>query len=538
MTPADAAPARTPWNWWLLLAAAAFIGFASNIWNTPLFDLDEGAFSEATLEMIRSGNWLTTTLNGVPRYAKPILTYWLQGASVEIFGVHTFAFRLPSVLCACLWMLAVWRFSRSHLPNPRGALVAALVVPLGLMSGIIGHAAIADAALNLFLALTLFDVYRYFERPARAPMLRVYLWMGLGLLTKGPVAVVLPLVAGTLFFLWQRRGRDWLRALLFIPGWCLTLAILAVWLVPLYLHGDGGFLAHFILGQNVDRYTSTMQGHGGRLWYYFLWFPLILLPFTALVVPAFRHGIRRSADPLDAWLLLWFAVTFVIFTFSSTQLPHYLLYGCSGLFVLLGKYHERAPAKLWTLLGALLLALLYAALPWILPHVPVPPRRAFAAGVIALAERSFQPLYYALAFANLALVVALIAWRGLAAWRALLIAAFAQAVVLWWAVVPLVAAAQQAPIREAAAIAHRLDQPTVSFHTHLPSFSVYRGAATRDGLPAEGGLVFLSKDQLPALRRALPHADLVTIYETGGVVLLEREESATPRLPGSAPRLQ
>ncbi|MDN5872976.1 MAG: hypothetical protein L0H29_01165, partial [Sinobacteraceae bacterium] len=352
-----------------------------------------------------------------------------------------------------------------------------------------------------------------------------YLWMGLGLLAKGPVAVALPLVAGTLFFIWQKRGRDWLHAVFYLPGWVVTLAVIAVWIVPLYATGQGDFLQHFLFQQNLGRYTTTLQGHGGKLWYYFLWFPLIVLPFTALIVPVFKRGFGRRPDALDGYLLLCFGVAFVIFTFSGTQLPHYLLYGCSGLFVLFGKYHDRAPARVWTLLPALVLAAVLAALPWLLPLVQVPPQRAFTAGIIALAEQSFGPLYYALAFAELLLVVALLLWRGLESWRALTIAAFAQAIVVWWGVVPVLAAAQQVPIKQAALEAKAIGKPAVSFGKYLPSFSVYRGAITPHGLPAPGELVFVSRDDIPSLRKQLHGAPLQLEFEKGGVALFLRPVS-------------
>ncbi|TAM11283.1 MAG: glycosyltransferase family 39 protein [Nevskiaceae bacterium] len=519
---AESAPGAVPRVWWLVLLAAAFIGFASNIWNAPLFDLDEGAFSEATVEMIHSGNWLTTTLDGAPRYDKPILIYWLQAASVKAFGVHAFAFRLPSVLCACLWMLAVWGFARRYAGGNRAALFAALTVPLSLLPGIIGHAAIADALLNLFLALTFFDIYRYFDQPSKATALRVYLWMGLGLLAKGPVAVVLPLIVGTLFFIWQGRTRDWAHAVLFFPGWLVTAAVVAVWVVPLYLGGRIDFLNHFIFQQNLGRYSETLQGHGGKLWYYVLWFPLILLPFTALVVPVFKRGFGRRPEPLDGYLCLWFGVTFVIFTFSGTQLPHYLLYGCTGLFVLFGKYHDRAPPRAATLAPALLLAAALAALPWLLPLVHTPPQRTFEAGILALVQQGFGITYHVLTIAGLAIVLVLMAWRGLPPWRALLVAAFAQAVVVWWAVVPVYAAAQQGPTREAAQLAKSLGLPTVSYGKYLPSFSVYRGAPTPHGLPAPGELVFVSRDAIPALEKGLDGATLEPKFEKGGVALFLR----------------
>jgi 4-amino-4-deoxy-L-arabinose transferase-like glycosyltransferase len=74
-----------------LLVVAVLGCFFLGIGGFPLFDLDEGAFSEATREMLASGNFLSTTLNGEPRYDKPILIYWLQAASV----------RLPPALCPC-----------------------------------------------------------------------------------------------------------------------------------------------------------------------------------------------------------------------------------------------------------------------------------------------------------------------------------------------------------------------------------------------------------------------------------------------------
>src|SRR3954465_11823731 len=96
---------------WLAVITVA----ASFFWMlgaAPLFDVDEGAFSEATLEMFQRGDFLSTYLNGEPRYDKPILIYWLQAASAAVFGVTEFAFRLPSALCAALWAGLTFLFAR------------------------------------------------------------------------------------------------------------------------------------------------------------------------------------------------------------------------------------------------------------------------------------------------------------------------------------------------------------------------------------------------------------------------------------------
>lgn len=91
--------------------------------------MDEGAFSEATREMMARGNLVSPTLNDAPRHDKPILIYWAQAASVSLLGVSEIGFRLPSIVFAVLWMLALYRFCLRHGDRPT-AQAAALVMAL------------------------------------------------------------------------------------------------------------------------------------------------------------------------------------------------------------------------------------------------------------------------------------------------------------------------------------------------------------------------------------------------------------------------
>jgi 4-amino-4-deoxy-L-arabinose transferase-like glycosyltransferase len=518
-------------GWFLLLAA--LIGFFSNIGNAPLFDLDEGAFTEATREMLTSGNWVLPTLNGEPRYDKPILIYWLQGASVKLFGFNEGALRLPSALCALLWMFAIFTFARRNLPDdPPAATIAALAVPLGLMSSIVGHAATADALLNLLLTLSLFDLYQWLRQPSRILLLRTYLWIGLGLLAKGPIALLLPVAVSLPYALWQGQFRQWLRGAFDPIGWAVLLGVVLPWVIKLWSLDGGDFLRHFLLDQNVGRYASTMQGHGGHIWYYAVWLWAVIAPFSLALIPTLGASVKtalRERAALDGYLLWWFAVVFVVFSFSATQLPHYLLYGCSPLFVLLGRWRARFPARIITLLPALLLTGLFAALPWLLPKIPLPLGHEFERGIIDLAVASFDTPYKALTFAAAAIVLVLMAVPRLSASRALPIAAFAQTVAVWYAVAPVLAAAQQQPVREAALRARELGLPVVSYHTWMPSFSVYRGAITPERVPHPGELVFVRLDRVAGLQDAIGREVLVPEFRKGGVALFQ--VAAAPKKP-------
>ena len=150
----------------------------------PLFDVDEGAFAEATREMVASGDYGFTTLDGAPRFDKPILVYWLQAASVHAFGVTEGALRLPSALCAWGWALAVAAFAARRWGRRTG-LLAGTVLATSAGPLVIGRASTADALLNLLLALALLDGWRWLEGGRAAPLRRAYLWIALGLLAKG-----------------------------------------------------------------------------------------------------------------------------------------------------------------------------------------------------------------------------------------------------------------------------------------------------------------------------------------------------------------
>ncbi|GAC1632746.1 MAG: glycosyltransferase family 39 protein [Nevskia sp.] len=506
---------------WLLIAVIV-LGFWVKLGSVPLFDLDEGAFSEATVEMLNSGNYLSTTLNGEPRYDKPILIYWLQAASVSAFGKTAFAFRLPSALCATLWLLVVYHYTLVFTRERRAAILAAASLGLGLMSSIIGHAAIADALLNLWLALALLDIYRHAVEPSRSRLLRVYLWMGLGFLTKGPIAVALPLIVSAVYYVWQQRGRLWLKAVFNPPGWLVFAAVVLPWVLPLWFKDHGEFLRHFLLDHNLNRYDSTLQGHGGKPWYYLAVLPLIVLPFTAMLPAVFRRA--HAPDPLDGFLLLWFLVVFVFFSFSGTQLPHYLLYGATPLFILIGRSWRSVPARFWTLLPALLLTALFAGLPWLLPLVPVNGDRPYEAGILALAASSFEWPYLAITIGAALSLLYLLFVPGLSARRALVGAAILVTIQLWFAVVPVLAGAQQEPVREAALRARELKLPVVSYRSFLPSFSVYRGAITPNRLPDPGELVFVKLNRIPDLQRELgATVTLIPEFKKGGVALLLRQ---------------
>jgi 4-amino-4-deoxy-L-arabinose transferase-like glycosyltransferase len=497
---------------WLpaLLLASFFIGLG---WS-PLFDLDEGAFGAATWEMLQRGDYITTYLNGEPRFDKPILIYWLQALSVSVFGVREWAFRLPSALAASLWVLSVYRFT-AQFTDRAGARLAAAVTATALTVVVIGRAATADALLNLFLALAMLDAYRYAAQPRRAPVLRVYAWMALGMLTKGPVAVVIPVAVSLLYFLTLRRWTDWWRAILEPRGWIVFLAIALPWYVLEYHDQGQAFIDGFFLKHNVGRFTETMEGHGGNPLYYVLFLWPVLMPYAGPVLALIPKVGRLWHDPFDRWMLLWFAVVFVVFSLSSTQLPHYILYGCTPLFILIARYRHTLSSRALAFLPPLLLFAVFLALPYLTVWIDVS-GDSYLESVLIRARDEFGLAYRLAAAFGIAAVLTVWSFRKLPIMRALVGIGVVQALFLALFFLPSLGGTLQVPVKEAATVARGYDEPVVMWRINMPSFTVYREQVTPRRAPREGELVFTRVDKL----ERLGHHE--RLYDAGGIILARK----------------
>ncbi len=377
MTAKAAVFLRHPCTWLLLICAASF--FAA-LGGHSLWDVDEPNNAVCAREMLAAGNWWVPMFNGDIRFDKPILIYWLTMPLYALFGVNEWTARLPSALAMSGLVLVVFTMSNrltgglNGLSSSYAALMAAVMFATALHIVVIARAAVPDPLLMLSLGFALPALLiTYLERPEKALrkaampglLMGAYVAIGLGVLAKGPVAGLMPLlIVGAYLTLMG----DWKSWRVFHPwkGICIALLIAMPWYVTVGVLTHGEWLQGFIFHHNLDRFTGSLQGHHGFPGLYLLSYLIGWLPWTGLLLVSIVMGAWRldalRQQPERLFMLCWIGVYLVFFSVASTQLPNYILpaFPAGALLIALAWSSNdaswRARANAWLLWGAILLA--------------------------------------------------------------------------------------------------------------------------------------------------------------------------------------
>ena len=364
------------WLWWVLglLVLARLLTLGSY----PLTDTTEARYAEVARKMAELGNWVTPLYDyGVPFWAKPPLTTWTSAISMTVLGVNEFAARLPYLLLAVLIAWVVWQWVR-RIADDAGQQAQWTVALLSgtLLYFVASAAVMTDLGLVLGTTLAMRGFWAVFEgdlnekstppaQPSQWAGQRGVWWLfvglGIGLLAKGPIAVVLStlpiglwmLLSGNIKAAWQRV--PWVK------GSLLTLAIAAPWYVMAEIRTPG-FWEYFFIGEHWKRFTVTGwagdkygTAHAtqrGAIWLFAVAASMpwpLLLPL--LWVGRKKRNIsnqqpqqshqnppRQTTAHFTLYLLAWALAPCLFFTLSGNILWTYVLPGLPAMALLAARW--------------------------------------------------------------------------------------------------------------------------------------------------------------------------------------------------------
>ncbi len=300
---------------------------------------DETRYAEIPREMIASGDWVTPRLNGLRYFEKPVMGYWIHAASLLVFGETNFAVRFPSVAAVACTALLLYRMTRRVVlttPQAKGNGFCADWTALVYLSNIlvfgIGNTAVLDSLFSFFVTASIAAFFWACEAQSgsRTEKIRLALsgmMCGIGFLTKGFLAIALPVVTVVPFLLWERRMGDIFR-MAWIPVLTACLTVLP-WGIAVHMR-EPEFWRFFFWNEHIRRFMAKDAQHAESFWFFFALAPVLFVPWTFLT-PAAAAGLQtriQASSPagrLIRFSLCWLLLPFLVFSVSKGKLVTYIL---------------------------------------------------------------------------------------------------------------------------------------------------------------------------------------------------------------------
>lgn len=309
---------------YLIIILGGTLLFFPFLGKVALFDWDEINFAEIAREMIVTKDYLNVQINFQPFWEKPPLFIWMQVLSMKLFGINEFAARFPNALGGIITLLVLYEMGRKVFNSRMGA-IWALVYAGSILPFFYFKSGIIDPWFNLFIFCGVFDATLFLSED-KNKKLRIFLsglFIGLGVLTKGPVALLIFGLAGIAYLVYVRfRVKiGFVHVLLFFAGLVLTGGS---WFAIQLLSGHGDTVRDFIVYQ-VRLFSTKDAGHGGFPGYHIMVLMLGLFPASAFLF----GGIKRSSEEnnlQDTWrkvcIILMLTVV-ILFEIVQTKIVHY-----------------------------------------------------------------------------------------------------------------------------------------------------------------------------------------------------------------------
>ena len=417
------------------------VSLFANLGAVGLLGPDEPRYAWIARAMAETGDWVTPRLWGAPWFEKPVLYYWAAAIGFRMHLPPEWAARLPSAIAALVAAKAIAWFARRHYAAAEDSIASPTLLAPVIFATSVAAIAFARAATPDMLfsaAITLAMVFaanllrqsgalRIPDHPrteihnSNLPML--LLWgasLGLGVLAKGPAAVIL---AGGAVGIWAIATSNWRAAIRLAHP--VAIAAFSVVALPWYVlcaRRNPDFLHVFIFQHNFERYLTPLFQHQQPFWFFGPITILALLPWSALLIAAVTEALRLWRE--KSWknspgffVACWAVFPIVFFSFSQSKLPSYILPAVPALALVIaisaGRAFQRSRANaiilsagvglVWIVLAAIFLHVTHK-----FPFTEMPSSIPFLGkAALALAIVVAAAILYAGTNKNLRLVVIL-----------------------------------------------------------------------------------------------------------------------------------
>ncbi|MCE5251374.1 glycosyltransferase family 39 protein [bacterium] len=304
---------------------------------------DEGRYAEVAREMVVSGDWLTPRLDFIPHFTKPPLTYWFIAAALKVLGTNEFAARLFNALALIGTVLVTASLTR-ELGNRTASFRAGFILLTSLFPFVAGNVLTTDIQLTFWQTTAVWLFWKGYNGwpEGKLSVFGAYAALGMAFMTKGPVGVLVPVMAFAGYCLYQ-RNTTFVKRVFSWTGILLFCCIAFPWYIVVALKNPG--LMNYFLGNEIAGRVLTTVHHRNNT---FLIYPLVLtagmLPWTWYQMKALVHTFtfskirRKSLSPAEVFCASWIIIPLLFFSLVRSRLPFYVLNLFIPLSILTARY--------------------------------------------------------------------------------------------------------------------------------------------------------------------------------------------------------
>ena len=317
-------------------------------YSVPLMDKTEARYAEIARIMNETKNWITPQIDyGIPFWGKPPISSWMSAISIFLFSENEFFIRLPYFFLSIILFFLTLKYS-----EPKNKLITGLILltlpQFFLHLGVVS----TDLFLTFGVSLAFLSFWEFLNKKNRPSIYFFYLGLAIGILSKGPIAIILVIPPILLWMLWFSYDLRYIITKDFLYGFIFFALVSVPWFF-IAEKNSPGFLDYFIVGEHFkrffdsnwigDKYGFPKQQPFGTIWVFLL---LFTMPWGIIIIKNLLIKFKEILkSKWELYLLLWIIWTPIFFTTSSSLIHPYVLPVMPAIAILAGRFWNNVKYK-------------------------------------------------------------------------------------------------------------------------------------------------------------------------------------------------